>query len=208
MKSGILPPRRLPVMAHPINLPNLLTVFRILLVPLLVVLLLTKPRFTHQEFFGLGVFLLAALTDALDGYLARRRQQVTRLGQLLDPAADKILIAAALISLVELNTAAGRPLAPAWMVALMIAREFAVSTVRSIAAVEQRVIPATWSGKLKTATQIIAVALLIIYNELGEFRHLAPISLWVAMLVTVFSGVEYFVRYAHLVVRGSPPEAR
>lgn len=190
-----------------VNLPNLLTVFRILLVPILVVVLLTKPRFAYQEFVGLGVFLLAALTDALDGYLARRRQQVTRLGQLLDPAADKILIAAALISLVELNTAVGRPLAPAWMVVLMIAREFAVSAVRSIAAAEQIVIPAIWSGKIKTGTQIVAVALLIIYNELGEFRHLAPISLWVAMVVTVVSGVEYFVRYARLVVGGRPPLA-
>lgn len=187
-----------------VNLPNLLTVFRILLVPILVVVLLTKPRFAYQEFVGLGVFLLAALTDALDGYLARRRQQVTRLGQLLDPAADKILIAAALISLVELNTAIGRPLAPAWMVVLMIAREFAVSAVRSVAAAEQLVIPAIWSGKLKTGTQIVAVALLIIYNELGEFRHLAPISLWVAMVVTVVSGVEYFVRFGRQVVRGAP----
>jgi CDP-diacylglycerol--glycerol-3-phosphate 3-phosphatidyltransferase len=187
------------------NLPNLLTVFRILLVPFLVVVLVTKPRFQYQEFVGLGVFLLAALTDALDGYLARRRHQVTRLGQLLDPAADKILISAALISLVELNTALGRPLAPAWMVALMIAREFAVSAVRAIAAAEQVVIPASWSGKLKTITQIVAVALLIIYSELGEFRHLAPISLWVAMVVTVASGIEYFVRYARRVVLGAAP---
>lgn len=189
------------------NLPNLLTIFRILLVPLLVVILLTKPRFAVQEFVGLGVFLLASLTDFLDGYLARRTRQVTKLGQLLDPAADKILTAAALISLVELDGGNGRPLAPAWMVAAMMAREFAVSALRSFAATEGHVIPASWSGKVKTTTQIVAISFLIIYDALGEFRHLAPILLWIALITTILSGVEYFARYAHLVYRSGTPSS-
>jgi len=178
-----------------INLPNLLSIFRILLVPLLVVILLTK--FDGKEFYGLAVFLLASLTDFLDGFIARRQQKVTRLGKLLDPAADKILTSAAFISLVELGVA------PAWMVVVIIAREFAVSALRSMAAAEHVVIAATLAGKVKTALQIIAIALLIFYNQLGEFGHLAPLSLWLAMLISVYSGLEYFVRYTPLIVRGA-----
>lgn len=171
------------------NLPNILTSIRILLVPILVVVLLTK--FDGKEFVGLGLFLLAALTDFLDGYFARRWQLVTRFGQLLDPAADKILIAAAFVSLVELDPR----VTPSWMVVAILAREFAVNALRSHAAAEQIVIPAGISGKIKTGAQIVAISLLIIYNKLGEFSHLAPISLWVAVIVTLFSGFEYFVRY-------------
>jgi len=176
-----------------LNLPNILTIVRILLVPPLVVVLLTK--IPDKEWWGLGLFLLAALMDFLDGYLARRRKQVTRLGTLLDPAADKILMSAAFISLVELG------LAPAWMVVVIIAREFAVSSLRTFASAEGLVIAAGISGKIKTIVQIIAVALLIIYNQLGEFRHLAPISLWVALAITVYSGTEYFVRFGRLILR-------
>lgn len=171
------------------NLPNILTSIRILLVPILVVVLLTK--FDGREFVGLGLFLLAALTDFLDGYFARRWNLVSRFGQLLDPAADKILIAAAFVSLVELDAR----VTPSWMVVVILAREFAVNALRSHAAAEQVVIPAGLSGKIKTGTQIVAISLLIIYNQLGEFSHLAPISLWVAVIVTLYSGFEYFVRY-------------
>jgi len=179
-----------------LNLPNLLSLFRILLVPPLVAVLLT--RFEGREWWGLGLFLLAALMDFLDGFLARRRKEVTRLGTLLDPAADKILISAALISLVELDST----VVPAWAVVVIVAREFAVTSLRSFAAAENLVIPAGPSGKLKTIVQIVAISLVIIYNQLGEFRHLAPISLWVALAVTVYSGVEYFVRFGKLILRG------
>jgi CDP-diacylglycerol--glycerol-3-phosphate 3-phosphatidyltransferase len=171
------------------NLPNILTSARILLVPILVVVLLTK--FDGKEFVGLGLFLLAALTDFLDGYFARRWNLVSRFGQLLDPAADKILIAAAFVSLVELDPR----VTPSWMVVTILAREFAVNALRSHAAAEQVVIPAGVSGKIKTGAQIVAISLLIIYTQLGEFSHLAPISLWVAVIVTLYSGCEYFVRY-------------
>jgi len=177
-------------------LPNLLSIFRILLVPPLVAVLLTK--FEGKEWWGLGLFLLAALMDFLDGFLARRRQEVTRLGTLLDPAADKILISAALISLVELNP----QVVPAWAVVVIVAREFAVTSLRSFAAAESLVIPAGLSGKVKTTVQIVAISLLIIHDQLGEFRHLAPISLWVAVAITAYSGVEYFVRFGRLIFQG------
>jgi CDP-diacylglycerol--glycerol-3-phosphate 3-phosphatidyltransferase len=175
------------------------------MVPLLVVVLLTK--FEGKEWVGLGVFLLASLTDFLDGFIARRKKQVTQLGKLLDPAADKLLTSAAFISLVELG------LAPAWMVVVIIAREFAVSSLRSMAAAENVVLAAIPSAKLKTGLQIVAISLLILNKQLGEFEHLAPIFLWLAMLASVYSGVEYLVRYTPLILRGnsensesSPPE--
>ena len=179
-----------------LNLPNLLTICRILLVPPLVVVLLTK--FDGKEWWGLGLFLLAAIMDFLDGYLARRRKEVTRLGTLLDPAADKILISAAFISLVEMDP----KLVPSWIVVVIVAREFAVTSLRSFASAENLVIPAGLSGKIKTTVQIISIALLIIYNQLGEFRHLAPVSLWVALAITIYSGIEYFVRFGRLILRG------
>lgn len=179
------------------NTPNLLTLFRILLVPLLVVVLLTK--FQGKEFVGLAVFLLASLTDFLDGFIARRHEKVTRLGQLLDPAADKILTSAAFISLVELGVAS------AWMVVAIIARDFAVSALRAFAASEGIVIPAEFWGKVKTVVQIVAISLLIIYERLGELERLAPLSLWLALIVSVFSGLVYFVRWGRLVLRGERP---
>jgi len=180
-----------PHLAALLTAPNVLSIIRILLVPVLVAVLLTK--FEGKEFVGLGVFLLASLTDFLDGWIARRRQQVTRLGKLLDPAADKILTSAAFIALVELE------LAPAWMVVVIVAREFAVSALRSVAASERLVLAAIGSAKLKTICQVIAIALLIFYNQLGSFERLAPLSLWVAMLVSLYSGVEYFVRFGAVV---------
>jgi CDP-diacylglycerol--glycerol-3-phosphate 3-phosphatidyltransferase len=180
-----------------LNTPNLLTLFRILLVPLLVVVLLTK--FEGKEFVGLAVFLLASLTDFLDGYIARRHQKITRLGQLLDPAADKILTSAAFISLVELGVA------PAWMVVAIIAREFAISALRSFAAAEGVVIPAGFWGKVKTTVQIVAISLLIIYERRDELERLAALSLWLALIVSVYSGLEYFVRFGRLVLRGERP---
>ena len=141
------------------NLPNALTLLRIFIVPLLVVVLLTPFSENWLGFprhiFGVGLFLGAALTDYLDGHLARRRDQVTRLGQLLDPIADKLLISAALISLVE------NQLAPAWAVVIIIGREFAVTGLRSIAAVDGVVISASGMGKAKMLLQVLTVALLI-----------------------------------------------
>jgi CDP-diacylglycerol--glycerol-3-phosphate 3-phosphatidyltransferase len=181
-----------------LNLPNVLSLVRILLVPIIVVVLLTEVE--DKEFIGLALFLAAAATDFLDGFIARRRQQVTRLGQLLDPAADKILTSAAFISLVELG------LAPAWMVVIVVAREFAVSALRSVAALQNIAIAASASGKFKTALQIIAISLAIVSEKLGEFQKLAPAMMWAAVLATIWSGLDYFVRYGRMVVRadGAP----
>ena len=147
------------------NLPNILTLSRIFVVPLLVVVLLTPfsenwlgvPRYL----LGVAIFLAAAFTDYLDGQIARRRDQVSRLGKLLDPIADKLLISAALISLVE------NRLAPAWAVVIIIGREFAVSGLRSIAAADGLVIAASRMGKLKMLAQVVAVALLIVSSAAG-----------------------------------------
>jgi CDP-diacylglycerol--glycerol-3-phosphate 3-phosphatidyltransferase len=149
-----------------VNLPNALTLLRIFIVPLLVVVLLTP--FSENWFglprhlLGVGLFLGAAFTDYLDGHLARRRDQVTRLGQLLDPIADKLLISAALISLVE------NQLAPAWAVVIIIGREFAVTGLRSIAAADGVVISASKMGKFKMLIQVLTVALLIASSVAGK----------------------------------------
>src|SRR5256885_8772906 len=143
------------------NLPNSLTVTRIFLVPLLVVVLLTKFEGrlilgVPKEIVGAAIFGLGSLTDWLDGYLARRRKQITTLGQVIDPLADKLLISAALISLVQMD------LAPAWMVAVIIGREFAVTAFRSIAYARGVVVPASRLGKIKMGAQVVAVLALVL----------------------------------------------
>ena len=155
------------------NLPNALTLGRIFLVPLLVVVLLTKFEGpvvfgVRKEFVGAAIFGLASLTDWLDGYLARSRQQVTALGQLMDPLADKLLITAALVSLVQMD------LAPAWMVAVVLGREFAITVLRSLAHSRGVAIPASPLGKFKMASQVTAVLLLI----LGQRRTAAGPDPW------------------------------
>lgn len=177
------------------NLPNILTFLRILLVPILVVVLLTK--FEGKEFVGLGLFLLAAVTDFLDGFIARRFGLETPLGKLLDPAADKILTSAAFISLVELGRA------PAWIVVTIVAREFAISTLRSVGATQGIVIAASWSAKLKTTSQLVAIAMLIFYEQLGTWQPYGQIALIAALVFSVYSGIEYAVRYSTSVLRGS-----
>src|SRR5512136_1463223 len=136
------------------NLPNLLTLSRIFLAPIIVAFLLTHAH--NWEYWGVGLFLGASLTDWLDGYLARKRQQVTTLGTLLDPIADKLLISSAFISLVELR------LVQAWMVVIIVGREFAVSGLRNIAASEGYTISASRLGKMKMLLQVAAITLLIL----------------------------------------------
>ncbi len=162
------------------NLPNSLTLLRIFIVPLLVVVLLTK---FSENWFGLpqhimavGLFLFAALTDYFDGYIARKRKQVSRLGILLDPIADKLLISSALISLVE------NRLAPAWAVVIIIGREFAVTGLRSIAAAEGWAIAASAAGKFKMVSQVVAITLLMMASVAGappvETKAFPIIAFW------------------------------
>src|SRR5205814_5592951 len=154
-------PSMLSLSRRAMNLPNALTVTRIFLVPLLVVVLLTQFEGRQilgvpKELVGAAIFALASLTDWADGYLARRRKQITPLGQFIDPLADKLLILAALISLVQMD------LAPAWMVAVIIGREFAVTAFRSIAYARGVVVPASPLGKIKMVAQVVAVLALIL----------------------------------------------
>jgi CDP-diacylglycerol--glycerol-3-phosphate 3-phosphatidyltransferase len=165
----------------PLNLPNILTLTRIVAVPVIVVALLGETP--NGDALAAAVFALAALTDGLDGYIARRRQDVTTFGKLMDPLADKLLIIAALVSLVSLDRLA------AWVAMVIIARELAVTALRALAAEQGVVIAASWLGKVKTALQVAAVFALIIWNP-------SPVAVdvlvYVALAATVISGADYF----------------
>jgi CDP-diacylglycerol--glycerol-3-phosphate 3-phosphatidyltransferase len=165
---------------NPLNLPNKLSIFRIFLVPLLVVVIITK----YSSLLATVIFGLAMLTDWLDGYIARTTNQVTTLGKLLDPIADKLLIGAALISLVETGKV------PAWMAVIIIGRELAVTGLRMAAASQTEVIAASPLGKYKTVMQATAVILLIL-----SFPPWDMIVLWLALILTLVSGIDYFLRF-------------
>lgn len=175
------------------NLPNALTLLRIFLVPILVALLLTRTD--GGLFLGTAVFGIAVLTDYLDGYFARRRNQVTRFGVLLDPLADKLLTAAAFISLVEMNAV------PAWMVVIIVGREFAVTGLRNIAAGRGVLIAASGLGKGKMVSQVVAIFLLLLATRFPALRLAAAISLWIVVGLALVSAVDYFRRYWRDAVR-------
>jgi CDP-diacylglycerol--glycerol-3-phosphate 3-phosphatidyltransferase len=176
------------------NLPNSLTVTRIFLVPLLVVVLLTK--FEGRQVFGVSntlvgaaIFGLASITDWLDGYLARRRKQITVLGQVIDPVADKLLTIAALLSLVQLD------LVSAWMVNILIGREFAVTVLRSIAYARGQVIPASPLGKVKMMGEVVAILALILGRDFPLLLLLGHAALAAAVVAALISGADYFRRF-------------
>jgi len=179
------------------NLPNLLTLFRIFLVPLLVAVLVEQnfsvrwngTLLVANDFFALLLFLAAAATDLLDGYLARRWKQVTTVGTLLDPVADKLLISAALISLVQIR------LLPGWMVILIISREFAVSGLRSIAAAEGYTIAAGELGKSKMMLQVVGVALIMLSIRWPSLHGLAIVTMWAVVVFGLVSAVDYFRKF-------------
>lgn len=178
------------------NLPNALTLLRIFFVPLLVAVLVQETR-THSvagftvsnETLALVIFLTAALTDLLDGYLARRWGQITTVGMLLDPIADKLLISAALISLVQVHRV------PGWIAVIIIGREFAVSGLRSIAASEGYTIQASELGKTKMITQVFAVALVLLAGSNPVLAGPALWALWGVMLFAVVSAGDYFLKF-------------
>jgi CDP-diacylglycerol--glycerol-3-phosphate 3-phosphatidyltransferase len=174
------------------NLPTQLTVGRIGLVPLVVVFLISTESI--HALVAAVLFAGAALTDWLDGLIARRRGQVTTLGKLLDPVADKVLVSAALISLVQVGTV------PAWVVVIIIGREFAVTGLRSVSVAQGIVIEASDLAKYKTVAQYLAVIFLILERGIpagldSEFVYLSRGTLWAALVLTVFSGIDYFVRF-------------
>lgn len=186
------------------NLPNKITISRICLIPLFIIVLSYPFNWGEWEIgattlpvthFVAGlIFLVASLTDWLDGYLARKLNLITDMGKFLDPLADKLLVSAAFILLVQLQ------LAPAWIVIIIISREFAITGFRLVAAGEGLVLAASEMGKLKTATQIIAIILLMFHNWPFAYINfpLHTIMLYAALIFTVWSGVDYFIKNGHI----------
>lgn len=186
------------------NLPNSITLIRIASIPLLI-WILSSARFSsvtgEKELLASAVFIAAAMTDGIDGYLARKRDQITTMGILLDPLADKLLIAAAFIALVQLNPA----LVPAWVAIVVIGREFLVSGLRSIAASEGFTIEASNLGKFKMVVQIVAVVAVILDHRWKEWpvygtyifpvQWIAYLSIWFMVCVSLASAVDYFVAF-------------
>jgi CDP-diacylglycerol--glycerol-3-phosphate 3-phosphatidyltransferase len=178
------------------NLPNSLTLLRIFFVPVLIVILLTRSPtvvmfgFTiHFEVWGVLILLLAAATDWADGYLARRRLQVTTLGILLDPIADKLLISAAFIALVDMH------LVHAWMVVIIIGREFTVLGLRNIASAEGFTIEASTLGKTKMVLQVCAVAIVIVAARHPSLNLLGLALMWLVVISALVSAAQYFLRF-------------
>ncbi|MGL5649123.1 MAG: CDP-diacylglycerol--glycerol-3-phosphate 3-phosphatidyltransferase [Clostridium sp.] len=186
------------------NLANKLTLMRIILVPIFLVFIIVNG-IPYGTFIATFIFILASITDKLDGYIARSRNQITNFGKFMDPLADKLLVTAALISLVELG------LVPSWAAIIIIAREFAVSGLRTLAASEGKVIAASWWGKIKTVIQMIAIILLLLEVNINTsawlttfvnshsiihfiFTGLPAIMLYLAVIITVISGYDYFAK--------------
>ena len=184
------------------NLANKLTLLRIVLVPIFLIFIAAKC-IPYGSFIATFIFILASITDKLDGYIARSRNQITNFGKFMDPLADKLLVTAALISLVELHVV------PAWAAVIIIAREFAVSGLRSIAAAQGKVIAASWWGKIKTVIQIIALILMLLQVNIRDSGYLTKfvansgfwrqffsivpqVMLMAAVIITIISGYEYF----------------
>jgi len=185
------------------NLPNALTILRIFFVPLLVAALVQENvsfeisglRVT-KEMLALAIFLAAAATDLLDGYLARRWRQVTTIGTLLDPIADKLLVSAALISLVQVRVL------PGWMAILIVGREFAVSGLRSIAAAEGYTIKASDLGKTKMLSQVAAISCMLLSMGYPLLRLPAMILMWTVVFFALLSAGSYFGKFWHKVDQG------
>ena len=178
------------------NLPNFLTVLRIFFVPVLIVVLLTRsPNVVlwgfpmHFEVWGVLILLAAASTDWADGYFARRNRQITTLGILLDPIADKLLISAAFISLVDMHLVAG------WMVVIIIGREFTILGLRNIASAEGFTIAASALGKTKMVLQVCAVAVLIVGARHPSIRPVSTVLLWLVVISALVSAAQYFHRF-------------
>ena len=169
--------------------PNMITFTRIALIPAFVPLLLVREDYRHGELIAFALFALLSLTDGLDGYVARSRNKITRLGIFLDPLADKLLVTAALVGLVELQEIA------AWVVVIILSREFAVTGLRLIASGEGVVIAAHWLGKLKTTAQIALVLVLILPDTPS---WLGTVMTIITVALTIGSGAEYFWHARHL----------
>ncbi len=167
------------------NLPNKLTMFRVILIPFFIVFLLV-PVTAWDKWIALAIFIVASLTDLLDGKIARKYNLVTNFGKFMDPLADKLLVCSALICLIELDRI------PSWMVIVIIAREFIISGFRLVASDNGVVIAASYFGKFKTTFQMVAVCLMI--ADIPSLFILTQITLWIAVILTVVSLVDYLVK--------------
>lgn len=167
------------------NLPNQLTLLRIILIPVFIVVLMLGYYYEAA-----AIFVIASATDALDGHIARKYNLVTNFGKLMDPLADKLLVVSALVCLVELGDV------PGWIVIVILAREFTITALRSVAASEGIVIAAGNSGKLKTIFQMVAITALLLKNWPFALIGIpfANIMLWAALVMTIYSGVEYMIK--------------
>jgi CDP-diacylglycerol--glycerol-3-phosphate 3-phosphatidyltransferase len=175
------------------NMANIITTLRIILVPIFLVILLTEMQ--NKEFIAAAVFLIAAISDAVDGYIARKFNQVTDLGKFLDPLADKLLITGALLALVHLG------LVEAWAAAIIILREIFMTGFRFYFLVKDAMFSASWMGKQKTAFQNISIALIILSAKLPYkdiFFMIGTVTLYIAVLLTVLSAVDYLIKYSKL----------
>jgi CDP-diacylglycerol--glycerol-3-phosphate 3-phosphatidyltransferase len=181
------------------NAPNVLTMLRIALVPVLIYFL--QAAFRGHEVAALGVFILASFTDTVDGFLARRTNKITALGQLLDPIADKLLVSSAFISLVGIGSV------QAWMAVVIVGRELGVTGFRAVAASCGVVIPASWPGKVKMALETVTISLLVLgKTNLGKFWVAAEIGLWLVLAVAVWSAGHYFWKYGPRIVKARSGE--
>lgn len=176
------------------NLANKLTILRIFLIPIFMIFLLNRIDIPYGASIAAVIFIIAAITDALDGYIARKKNQITTLGKFMDPLADKLLVSAALISLVQMGKIS------AIAVVIIIAREFTISVFRAVAAAEGVVISASWWGKAKTVTQITAIIALLLNNFPFNYINFPfdVIMTWVAVIFTVVSGVDYIRINKHI----------
>jgi CDP-diacylglycerol--glycerol-3-phosphate 3-phosphatidyltransferase len=159
------------------NIPNKITLARIIFIPLFIVFLMSKIPYKNS--IAAALFIILALSDALDGYIARKSRQTTRLGSLIDPLADKLLVSSALIFLIPTGI-------PAWMVYTIIAREFIITGLRTLALSRNYVLPARFSGKVKTVSQVVAISAVLLNMDL-----ISNYLMWIAVVITVYSGVEY-----------------
>ncbi len=167
------------------NLPNKLTVFRVILIPFFVLFLLLELT-AYDKWIALAIFIIASLTDFLDGHIARKYHLVTNFGKFMDPLADKLLVCSALICLIELNRI------PAWVVIVIIAREFIISGFRLVASDNGVVIAASYWGKFKTTFQIVMICLMI--ADLSQLHLITQLVMWIALALTVISLVDYLVK--------------
>ncbi len=177
------------------NLPNKLTTLRVLMIPFFVVFMLTNLGGAYADYIALAIFIVASLTDLLDGKIARKYNLVTNFGKFMDPLADKLLVCSALICLVEMDRLA------AWMVIVIISREFIISGFRLIASDNGVVIAASYWGKFKTTFQMVMIVLLIL-NLGGVFSVITEIVTWIALILTVVSLVDYLVKNKGILLEG------